>query len=41
MYTQGLDALSEEARHIPDAELAELEARFQSRIDAEDRKSVV
>ncbi|MCZ6855493.1 MAG: 1,2-phenylacetyl-CoA epoxidase subunit A [Gammaproteobacteria bacterium] len=37
MYTQGLDALGDESHHIPEAELAELEARFQAKIDADEK----
>ncbi len=37
MYTQGLDALDDDSVHVSDAELAALEARFQARIDAEDK----
>ena len=37
MYTQGLDSLGDESLHIPSTELAELEARFQARIDADEK----
>ena len=37
MYTQGLDSLGDESLHIPSDELAELEARFQARIDADEK----
>ncbi len=37
MYTQGLDALGDESVHLPEKELAELEARFQARIDADEK----
>ncbi len=37
MYTQGLDSLGDESLHIPSEELAELEARFQARIDADEK----
>ncbi len=37
MYTQGLDALGDESLHLPEEELAELEARFQAKIDADEK----
>ena len=37
MYTQGLDSLGKDALHIASSGAAALEARFQSRVDADDR----
>ncbi len=37
MYTQGLDALGDESLLLPEEELAELEARFQAKIDADEK----
>jgi ring-1,2-phenylacetyl-CoA epoxidase subunit PaaA len=37
MYTQGLDSLGAEHLHAPRHDLAGLEARFQSRVDADER----
>ena len=37
MYTQGLDALGDESHHLPDEELAELEAQFQAKIDGDEK----
>lgn len=37
MYTQGLDALGDESLHLPEEQLAELEAHFQAKIDADEK----
>jgi len=37
MYTQGLDSLGKESLHVGSADTAALEARFQARIDADDK----
>src|SRR2546430_14535163 len=37
MYTQGLDSLGKESVHVGSADTAALEARFQGRIDADDK----
>jgi ring-1,2-phenylacetyl-CoA epoxidase subunit PaaA len=37
MYTQGLDSLGQEALHVARDDTAALEARFQARIDAEEK----
>ncbi|HVY80917.1 MAG TPA: Phenylacetic acid catabolic protein, partial [Steroidobacteraceae bacterium] len=37
MYTQGLDSLGKDALHVTHADTAALEARFQARIDAEEK----
>ena len=37
MYTQGLDSLGKEALHVAAADTAALEARFQARVDADDK----
>ena len=37
MYTQGLDSLGKESVHVGSADTAALEARFQGRVDADDK----
>jgi ring-1,2-phenylacetyl-CoA epoxidase subunit PaaA len=37
VYTQGLDSLGKEALHVAAADTAALEARFQARVDADDK----
>jgi len=37
VYTQGLDSLGKEALHVSAADTAALEARFQARVDADDK----
>ncbi len=37
MYTQGLDSLGKEALHVAATDTAALEARFQARVDADDK----
>ena len=37
MYTQGLDSLGKDALHVASTDSVSLEARFQARVDAEDK----
>ena len=37
MYTQGLDSLGKDALHVASADTSTLEARFQARVDADDK----
>jgi ring-1,2-phenylacetyl-CoA epoxidase subunit PaaA len=37
MYTQGLDSLGKESLHVASADMAALEARFQERVDADEK----
>src|SRR5215207_11365689 len=37
VYTQGLDSLGKESLHVADADTAALEARFQGKIDADEK----
>jgi ring-1,2-phenylacetyl-CoA epoxidase subunit PaaA len=37
VYTQGLDSLGKDALHVASADAATLEARFQARVDADDK----
>jgi ring-1,2-phenylacetyl-CoA epoxidase subunit PaaA len=37
VYTQGLDSLGKDALHVASADAAALEARFQARVDADDK----
>ncbi len=37
MYTQGLDSLGKDALHVASADTASLEARFQARVDTDDK----